>query len=92
MFAWLHWAWCAFKTRGGLRPVMGQIQQPLSLLLGPSPGGPPEAISCQFVVLVDRGHAPPFFSGSATGLSAINARRHSPRAGGLNTMRLSVVG
>jgi hypothetical protein len=33
---------------------MGQSQELLSLFFGPSPGGPPEAISCVFVIFVDR--------------------------------------
>src|ERR1700704_4793092 len=35
----------AFNQQGGLRPIVGQTQEPLPLLFGPSPGGPPEAIS-----------------------------------------------
>jgi len=35
----------AFNQQGGLRPIVGQTQELLPLLFGPSPGGPPEAIS-----------------------------------------------
>ena len=68
----------ALKPQRRLRPIVGQTQESLSLLFGPSPGGPPEAISCVFVIFIDRGMAPPQFSGSATGLSATDARRQSP--------------
>ena len=60
------------------------IQQPLSLLLGPSPGGPLEAISCEFVVLVDRGTAPPLFQRERN-------RALSHRTSGLRIMRLSAL-
>ena len=49
----------SLKPQRGLRPVVGQTQQPLTLLFGLSPGGPPEAISCVFVIFVDRGHGAP---------------------------------
>jgi hypothetical protein len=32
----------AFNQQGGLRPIVGQTQELLPLLFGPSPGGPPE--------------------------------------------------
>ncbi len=68
------------NPRRGLRPIVGQTQELLSLLFGPSPGGPPEAISCEFMILVDRGHGTPLcFSGSATGLSATVACEQKPR-------------
>ena len=54
----LHWDWPALKPQRGLRPIVGQTQELISLLFGPRPGGPPEAISCVFVIFVDRGHVP----------------------------------
>ena len=54
----LHWDWHALKPQRGLRPVAGQSQELSSLLFGPSPRGPPEAITSVFVIFVDRGHVP----------------------------------
>jgi hypothetical protein len=57
----------ALQARRGLRPVLGQTQELLSLLFGPSPGGPPEAISREFVI--DRGHGTPLVSAGAQPVS-----------------------
>ena len=68
----------ALQAQRGLRPIVGQTQELLSLLFGQRPGGPPESISGEFVIVVDRGHGAPLgFSGSATGLSATDACRQS---------------
>ena len=50
----------AFKLQGGLPPMASKTQKALSLLFGPSPGGPPKAISRIRMIFVDRGHGPPF--------------------------------
>ena len=40
--------------------MASKTQKALSLLFGPSPGGPPKAISRIRMIFVDRGHGPPF--------------------------------
>ena len=44
----LHGAWRALNLGRSMSPVAGQTHELLSLLFGPSPGGPPEAISGVF--------------------------------------------
>jgi hypothetical protein len=39
--------------------MASKTQETLSLLFGPRPGGPPEAISRIRMIFVDRGHGPP---------------------------------
>jgi hypothetical protein len=39
--------------------MASKTQKTLSLLFGPSPGGPPKAISRIRMIFVDRGHGPP---------------------------------
>ena len=75
----------ALKPQSGLRPIVGQTQESLSLLFGPSPGSPAEAISCVFVVFIDRGHgAFPFRSAGALPVSqpptpeARRCQHHAP--------------
>ena len=50
----------ALKLQRGLPPMASKTQKTLSLLFGPSPGGPPKAISRIRMIFVDRGHGPPF--------------------------------
>jgi hypothetical protein len=61
----LHGAWRALNLGRSMSPVAGQTHELLSLLFGPSSGGPPEAISCVFVIFVDRGHGVPPYSAGA---------------------------
>jgi hypothetical protein len=61
----LHGAWRALNLRRSVSPVTGQTQELLSLHFGLSSGGPPEAISCVFVIFVDRGHGVPPYSAGA---------------------------
>ena len=69
----------ALKSQRGFRPVTGKTQELLSLLFGPSPIGPSKAISCVCVIFIDSGHGASLpFSGSTTGLSAIDICRAGP--------------
>jgi hypothetical protein len=79
----LHWDWPALKPQRGLRPVVGQSQELRSLLFGPSPRGPPEAISSVFVIFVDRGHVPLHLM--VSGAQPVSQPPH----GGRKIMRLS---
>src|SRR4051794_12417331 len=47
------------KTQRGVGPIVGQTQESLSLLFGPSRGGPPLAISCVVMIFIDCGHGVP---------------------------------
>jgi hypothetical protein len=79
----------ALKSQRGLRPVAGKAQELLSLLFGPSPIGPSKAISCVCVIFIDSGHGASLpFSGSTTGLSAIDICRAGPWSDDGSTMRL----
>jgi hypothetical protein len=48
----------ALKLQRGLPPMASKTQKTLSLLFGPSPGGPPKAIARIRMIFVDRGLAP----------------------------------
>ena len=84
MLVRLHWHWRALKPRRSLRPIVGQSQELASLLLSASPGGPPEAILCVFVIssTVNMAYPPPFWERpSLAPPDPLGARRGAQQVG-----------